>query len=53
MENRFHHIKLPHLIVTIFITHVRNLRNGLYSNDTFQKCNNKGADQTGQIRRLV
>ena len=27
MENHFYHIKWPPLNVTIFITHVRNLRN--------------------------
>ena len=47
MENHFYHIKLPPFNVTIFITHVPNLRNGRYANDTLQKCNNKSADQTG------
>ena len=32
MENHFYHIKWPPLNVTIFITHVRNLRNGCYAN---------------------
>ena len=32
MENHFHHIRLPPLNVTIFITHVHNLRNGRYAN---------------------
>ena len=31
-EIHFYHIKLPPLNVTIFITHVRNLRNGCYAN---------------------
>ena len=30
MENHFYHIRLPLLDVTIFITHVRRLRNGSY-----------------------
>ena len=33
MENDFYHFKLPPLIVTIYITHLRNLRNGSYDND--------------------
>ena len=32
MENHFYHIKLPPLNFTIFITHVRNLCNGYYTN---------------------
>ena len=32
MENQFYHIGRPPLNVTIFITHVRNLRNKCYSN---------------------
>ena len=32
MENHFYHIKWPPLNVTIFITHVRSLRNGCYAN---------------------
>ena len=32
MENHFNHIKWPPLNVTIFITHVRNLCNGCYTN---------------------
>ena len=32
MENHFYRIKRPPLNVTIFITHVRNLRNGCYAN---------------------
>ena len=32
MENHFYHIRLPPLNVTIFITHVRNLRNECYAN---------------------
>ena len=32
LENTFYHIKWPPLNVTIFITHVRNLRNGCYAN---------------------
>ena len=51
MGNHFYHFY--HLNVTIFITHVCNLRNGRYANDSFQKCNNKSADQTGQMCRLV
>ena len=53
MENHFYHIKLSPLIVTIFITHVRNLHNGRYANDTFQMCNNKGQDQTVHMCMLV
>ena len=32
MENHFYHIRLPPLNVTIFITHIRRLRNGSYAN---------------------
>ena len=44
MENHFYHIKWPPLNVTIFITHVRNVRNGSYANEHayssyFQKRN--------------
>ena len=35
MENHFNHIMLPPLIVTIFITHVRNLRNWCYANGLY------------------
>ena len=31
-ENHFYHIRWPPLNVTIFITHVRRLRNGSYDN---------------------
>ena len=33
MENPLYHFKLPPSIITIYITHVRNLRNGCYAND--------------------
>ena len=33
MEHHFYHIKWPPLNVTIFTTHVRNLRNGCYANE--------------------
>ena len=33
MENNLNHIRLAPLSVTIFITHVRILRNGRYAND--------------------
>ena len=33
MENHLYHIKWPPLNVTIFITHVRNARNGCYANE--------------------
>ena len=31
-----YHIKLPPMNVTIFITHVGNLRNGYYANENFR-----------------
>ena len=33
MENHFYHISWAPLIVTIFITHVRIVRNGNYAKD--------------------
>ena len=33
MENHFYHLRWAALNVTIFITHVRNLRNRCYVND--------------------
>ena len=36
MENQFYHISWPPLNVTIFIAHVRNLRNGSYANGILQ-----------------
>ena len=33
MENHFYRIRWPPLNVTIFITHVHNLRNGSYANE--------------------
>ena len=33
LDNTFYHIKWPPLNITIFITHVRNLRYGCYAND--------------------
>ena len=38
MENQFYHISWAPLSVTIFITYVRNLRNGCYANENmYQK----------------
>ena len=33
IENHFNNIKWPNFNVTIFITHVHNLRNGCYANE--------------------
>ena len=35
MENHFYYIKWSSLNASIFITHVRNLRNGCYANDSY------------------
>ena len=35
MENHSYHIKWPPLNSTVFITHVRNLRNGCYANESY------------------
>ena len=38
MGNHFYHIRRAPLSVTIFITHVRILRNGSYSNEKYSDC---------------
>ena len=53
MENHFYRIKVPHLNVTIFITHVRNLRNGCYANAPLRQVKKHLICQSSQLLMII